>query len=130
MSKLYKLVVTGPFNAGKTTFVNSLANGGGTVNTDRITSRTVETRIKASTTVALDYGKVTLGRNVDIHLFGTPGQERFDFMRDLLAEGMHGFFFLVDATDRASLRPGCWPSLSSAAMCLIYWSPTKPTGKG
>jgi hypothetical protein len=36
-------------------------------------------------------------------LFGTPGQDRFDFMRDVLAEEMHGFIFLVDSTDRPGL---------------------------
>lgn len=104
MSKPYKVVVTGPFNAGKTTFINTLSQID-TLNTDKATHRRVETKIKSATTVALDYGKITLKRNVTVHLFGTPGQQRFDFMRDLLADGMHGFIFLVDSTDRRSLKP-------------------------
>ena len=103
MSKLYKVVVTGPFNAGKTTFVKTLADMGG-VDTDRATSRRSETRVKSTTTVALDYGKVKLKRGIDIHLFGTPGQARFDFMQELLADGMHGFIFLIDSTDRGNLK--------------------------
>lgn len=103
MPKPYKVVVTGPFNAGKTTFVNTLSQMN-TVNTDRATRLRDEVAVKSNTTVALDYGKVTLQPNVTVHLFGTPGQQRFDFMRDLLADGMHGFIFLVDLTDRRSLK--------------------------
>jgi len=103
MPKLYKVVVTGLFNAGKTTFVNTLSDIDA-VGTERSTSRNGEAKIKPTTTVALDYGRVKLQPDVEIHLFGTPGQDRFDFMRDLLAESMHGFIFLVDSTDRATLR--------------------------
>ena len=103
MAKLYKLLVTGTFNAGKTTFVNTLSDID-TVNTDRITHRKDEVKVKKTTTVALDYGTLKINGSVNIHLFGTPGQERFDFMRDLLADGMHGFIFLVDSTDKSSLR--------------------------
>ena len=104
MPKPYKVVVTGPFNAGKTTFVNTLCHCD-TVTTDKATRRPVEARVKPTTTVALDYGQVKLRRNLTIHLFGTPGQQRFDFMRDLLADGMHGFIFLIDSTDHRSLKP-------------------------
>ena len=103
MTKLYKLVVTGMFNAGKTTFVNTLSDIK-TVNTDKATSRKVEAKVKSGTTVALDYGQIKLNNKVNIHLFGTPGQKRFDFMRDLLADGMHGFIFLVDSTDKTHLE--------------------------
>lgn len=103
MTKLYKLVVTGPFNAGKTTFVETLSDIG-TVNTDKATTRKAEAKVKPTTTVAMDYGRVKINTNTAIRLFGTPGQERFDFMRELLADGMHGFVFLVDSTDRRTLR--------------------------
>lgn len=102
MPKLYKLVVTGPFNAGKTTFVNTLSQFEA-VNTDRATSHKREAALKPSTTVAMDYGRVKLNGSANVHLFGTPGQERFEFMCDLLADGMHGFIFLVDSTDDGSL---------------------------
>ena len=103
MPKLYKLLVTGMFNAGKTTFVNTLSNIDA-VNTDRVTHRPGEARVKAVTTVAMDYGKVRISKDVDIHLYGTPGQDRFDFMRELLADGMHGFIFLIDSTDRSTFQ--------------------------
>ncbi len=103
MTKLYKLVVTGPFNAGKTTFVKTLSDID-VVNTDKITHRRAETKVKPTTTVALDYGRVEINNNAAIHLFGTPGQDRFDFMRDLLADRMDGFIFLVDSTDRSTLN--------------------------
>lgn len=102
MAKLYKIVVTGPFNAGKTTFVKTLSEID-PVNTDRMTSRPEEAQVKLMTTIAMDYGQVKLKRGVTIRLFGTPGQERFDFMHQLLAEGMQGFIFLIDASDRQSL---------------------------
>ena len=103
MAQLYKVVVTGPFNAGKTTFVNTLSDIEA-VNTDKAATRPAEAKTKAATTVALDYGRVKFDDRVNIHLFGTPGQERFDFMRELLADGMDGFIFLVDSTDRPALQ--------------------------
>ena len=102
MTKLYKLVVTGMFNAGKTTFVNTLSDIDA-VNTDKATHHSAEAQVKPATTIAMDYGTVKINNQIDIHLFGTPGQDRFDFMRDLLTDGMHGFIFLVDSTDRGSL---------------------------
>ena len=103
MTKLYKVIITGIFNAGKTTFVETLSDIE-VVNTDKATRRSAEARIKPTTTVALDYGNVRISDEVTVHLFGTPGQARFDFMHDHLADGMDGFIFLVDCTDRASLK--------------------------
>jgi small GTP-binding protein len=103
MTKLYKLVVTGAFNAGKTTFVSTLSDLA-VVDTDKNTHCRDETRVKPATTVALDYGQVSINGNLKVHLFGTPGQARFDFMHDLLTDGMHGFIFLVDATDQSTLQ--------------------------
>lgn len=103
MSKLYKLVVTGTFNAGKTTFVKTVTEIE-PVNTDKVTRSPAEKKIKETTTVALDYGKIKINQGSAVHLFGTPGQDRFDFMRDILAQDMHGFIFLVDSTDRHSLE--------------------------
>lgn len=97
MTNLYKVVVTGPFNAGKTTFIQTISDIE-VVNTDKAVSRPGEVEIKPTTTVALDYGHVRIDQ-ADIHLFGTPGQARFDFMGELLAEGMDGFIFLIDSTD-------------------------------
>jgi len=101
MATPYKLVVTGAFNAGKTTFVKTLSDMA-VVNTDKTIHHPQEAKVKSTTTVALDYGQVNLGGK-KVHLFGTPGQVRFDFMHDLLTDGMHGFIFLVDTTDRETL---------------------------
>jgi small GTP-binding protein len=103
MTKLYKLVVTGAFNAGKTTFVNTLSDLA-VVNTDKTTHLKNEAKVKSATTVALDYGQVNINGGPKVHLFGTPGQARFDFMHELLADGMDGFIFLIDATDRGTLK--------------------------
>ncbi len=46
----------------------------------------------------MDFGRITVAPDLALYLFGTPGQERFEFMWDILAEGMLGFVLLVDAT--------------------------------
>jgi len=99
MTTPYKLVVTGTFNAGKTTFIKTLSDID-PVDTDKITRYKSEAKVKSTTTVALDYGQANINGGSKVHLFGTPGQTRFDFMHDLLADGMDGFLFLVDTTDR------------------------------
>jgi len=109
MATMYKFIITGAFNAGKTTFVNTLSDIS-TVNTDKAISVPIERDIKATTTTALDYGQVNIKGQAEVHLFGTPGQPRFDFMRDILAEGMDGFVFLVDVSD--------WPRLDEAGQLL------------
>ena len=96
---VYKVVVTGPFNSGKTEFVK---NGSDIdiVETER--SITTEDKgIKALTTVAMDFGRVDFG-DERVHLYGTPGQTRFSFMWETLARDMNGFIVLVDATDPPS----------------------------
>lgn len=100
MGNVYRIVVTGPFNAGKTEFVRTLSD---------ITIISTEQRIsdqfksvKDETTVAMDYGQVRLDSNL-FHLYGTPGQPRFDFMWDILSKEMHAFILLVDSCDREGL---------------------------
>lgn len=92
----FKLVITGAFNTGKTTFVRSLSEID-VIDTDKATSSPGEQKIKASTTVAMDWGRLQLDDH-KIQLFGTPGQGRFDFMREILAKDMNGFLVLVDQT--------------------------------
>ncbi|KAB2905456.1 MAG: GTP-binding protein [Anaerolineae bacterium] len=99
MANLYKIIVTGPFSCGKTTFVSTISEIP-VVSTER--KITTEDRgVKAETTVAMDYGRVTLDGRV-LHLNGTPGQARFDFMWEILAHEMNGFIVLVDSTDPPS----------------------------
>ena len=51
------------------------------------------------TTVAMDFGRITISDDVVLYLFGTPGQERFSFMWETLSEGMLGFVLLVDVDE-------------------------------
>ncbi len=91
-----KMVVTGPFSAGKTSFIGSISEIA-VVRTERkITDETKN--IKQATTVAMDFGRITVDKDLVLYLFGTPGQKRFDFMWEILSEGMLGFVVLVDST--------------------------------
>jgi hypothetical protein len=80
-----KLLVTGPFNAGKSTFVHALSNA--SVSVDRL-----------GTTVALDFGHID-HKEFSADIFGTPGQERFDPILKLLGGQALGVFLVVDSTD-------------------------------
>lgn len=100
--KAYKIVITGPFNAGKTAFIHSVSDIAMVTTERRISDPTMATGSKAMTTVAMDYGQKRLG-DVMLHLYGTPGQARFEFMWSILAKEMDAFVLLVDSTDRGSL---------------------------
>ena len=80
-----KILVTGPYNAGKSTTVNTLSEE--SVSVDRL-----------GTTVSLDHGKIE--RNgIKADIFGTPGQERFDWAMDFLGDSIFGCFLVVDSRD-------------------------------
>lgn len=97
-----KIVVTGPFNAGKTAFIQSVSEIA-VVSTERKIT-TLSERLKDTTTVAMDFGRITIDQDLILYLFGTPGQRRFDFMWEILAEGMLGFIVLVDSTRPETFR--------------------------
>lgn len=97
-----KMVVTGPFNAGKTEFIRSVSEID-VVSTERRISSEVE-RVKETTTVAMDFGRITVDEDLVLYLFGTPGQKRFDFMWEILSEGMLGFIVMVDSTRPETFR--------------------------
>jgi uncharacterized protein len=97
-----KIVVTGPFSSGKTEFIQSISEID-VVSTERKISRTSE-RIKNQTTVAMDFGRITVDEELILYLFGTPGQKRFNFMWEILSEGMLGFVVLVDSTRPETFR--------------------------
>ena len=97
-----KMVVTGPFNAGKTEFIRSVSEID-VVSTERKITSEAE-RIKQSTTVAMDFGRITVDEDLVLYLFGTPGQKRFDFMWEILSEGMLGFIVMVDSTRPETFR--------------------------
>jgi small GTP-binding protein len=101
MTRILKIVITGPFNAGKTQFIKT-ASEIKVASTERRLSTADERKIKKQTTVAMDYGRVTIDDDT-LQLFGTPGQDRFDFMWEILAQEMHGFIVIVDSTDQSSL---------------------------
>lgn len=95
--KNLKIIVTGPVGAGKTTAIASVSEIRPIV-TD-VVARGVVSRKKAMTTVVMDYGVVNR-KEQKIHLYGTPGQQRFDFMWDLLVTGGFGLIMLIDNTSR------------------------------
>ena len=97
-----KMVVTGPFNSGKTEFIRSISEID-VVSTERKISSDAE-RVKDSTTVAMDFGRITVDDDLVLYLFGTPGQKRFDFMWEILSEGMLGFIVMVDSTRPETFR--------------------------
>ncbi|HEX6304997.1 MAG TPA: ATP/GTP-binding protein [Anaerolineales bacterium] len=97
-----KMVVTGPFNAGKTEFISSVSEID-VVSTERKISSDIE-RIKETTTVAMDFGRITVDDDLVLYMFGTPGQKRFDFMWEILSEGMLGFIVMVDSTRPETFR--------------------------
>ncbi len=95
-----KIVITGPFNAGKTTLIKAVSEISVLSTERRVTEGTGWGQ--GETTVAMDFGRITVSDDVVLYLFGTPGQERFSFMWDTLSEGMLGFVMLVDGADKAS----------------------------
>ena len=96
-----KVVVTGPFAAGKTTLIRTISEIT-VLSTERGVTDSTRKR-KAETTVAMDFGRITIDRDLVLYLFGTPGQDRFDFMWEILGEGMIGYLLLVDASREDSV---------------------------
>jgi signal recognition particle receptor subunit beta len=96
-----KIVVTGPFAAGKTTLIETISEVA-VVGTERDVTDHARS-LKRRTTVAMDFGRITFTDDLALFLFGTPGQRRFEMMWEILSEGMLGFITLVNARDRRSL---------------------------
>jgi uncharacterized protein len=97
--KSLRVVVTGPVGVGKSTFVRTFSQTE-VVDTERVA--TDETSLlKKRTTVAFDFGIRMLAQNMDMHLYGTPGQSRFDFMWDMLIRRADAYILLVP-TSRSS----------------------------
>ncbi|MDH5325605.1 MAG: ATP/GTP-binding protein [Gammaproteobacteria bacterium] len=92
----YKIIFTGPVGAGKTTAISSISDIP-PVSTEEKATDEVQLA-KNKTTVAMDYGKVNLNGSECVHLYGTPGQERFDFMWEILTKGGLGLVLLLDNT--------------------------------
>jgi len=92
----YKIIFSGPVGAGKTTAIKSLSDIEVVATEARATDKVKE--IKENTTVAMDYGRINLDVETTVHLYGTPGQERFDFMWEILAQGALGLVLLIDCS--------------------------------
>ncbi|HKT02542.1 MAG TPA: ATP/GTP-binding protein [Rugosimonospora sp.] len=97
-----KVVVAGGFGVGKTTLVGSVSEIAPLTTEEILTQASVGVddvagvEGKKATTVALDFGRITISPDIVLYLFGTPGQERFWFMWDELAQGAVGAIVLVD----------------------------------
>lgn len=90
----YKLIFSGPVGVGKTTAVAALCHGK-LLTTEAAASDMTKMR-KETTTVAFDYGILDLEDGGRLHIYGTPGQERFDFMWHILTEGGLGLVLMLD----------------------------------
>src|SRR5690606_10267342 len=108
-----KILIAGGFGAGKTTMVGAVSETRPLRTEEILTDRSVgiddltSVEGKRTTTVAMDFGRITLNDEYVLYLFGTPGQERFWFVWDELAEGALGAVILAD-TRRLS---DCFPSV-------------------
>lgn len=90
-----KIIFTGPVGAGKTTAIGAVSDEA-PVSTDVNFSVEEEIVKKDTTTVAMDYSYIKLDDATRVHLFGTPGQKRFDFMWKILTEGGLGLVLLIN----------------------------------
>ncbi|VAW52202.1 putative ATP/GTP-binding protein [hydrothermal vent metagenome] len=96
MYEAQKIIFTGPVGVGKTTAITAISDEP-PVSTEALASDDTAL-LKENTTVAMDYGTLRLADGDTVHLYGTPGQERFNFMWDILAESGIGLILLLDNT--------------------------------
>ena len=89
-----KIVFSGPMGAGKTQAISNLSDI--PVVSTEVKNTDLQTNAKALTTVGMDYGELTLEGGMSIGLYGTPGQERFNFIWPILSQGALGVIILID----------------------------------
>jgi signal recognition particle receptor subunit beta len=108
-----KILVAGGFGVGKTTLVGSVSEIQPLLTEEYLTDEsigiddTAGVEMKSTTTVAMDFGRITLNHDLVLYLFGTPGQDRFLFVWDELALGAIGAIVLADTRRLAE----CFPSI-------------------
>ena len=99
-----KIIVAGGFGVGKTTTVRSISEIAPLTTEAEMTSVAAgvdtlrQESLKTTTTVAMDFGCVTIDQSLKLYLFGTPGQDRFGFMWDNMVHGALGALVVVDSS--------------------------------
>lgn len=108
-----KILIAGGFGAGKTSLVGALSEVRPLQTEEVLTDAGIGTddlsgvEAKSTTTVAMDFGRITINDDLQVYLFGTPGQDRFRFLWDELAFGALGAVVLADTRRLAD----CFPSI-------------------
>jgi signal recognition particle receptor subunit beta len=114
-----KIVFTGPMGAGKTTAITAVSDVP-PISTE-MRNHDQESFAKAATTVALDLGQIGLEDGTVVRLYGTPGQERFSFMWEIVGRGAMGVILLIDGSSLNAL-----PDLRTYASVFRRIAPDQP----
>lgn len=131
MSEL-KFVITGTPDVGKTTAIKSLSDAPPVI-TDTHTTDDLQQQ-KARTTVAFDFGEIALDDGDVVRIYGTPGQERFKHMWEIIAEGALGLIILVDDTRQDPVQDldiyiQNFKTLIEDTGCVVGITRTEQTGR-
>ena len=114
-----KIVFAGPMGAGKTTAISAVSDLP-PVSTE-VTNNDQRAFAKEFTTVGLDFGQLSLADGTIVRLYGTPGQERFSFMWEIIGAGAIGTILLLDATSSTVLT-----DLRTQAQVFLHVAPEQP----